>query len=212
MIGERRRGLVHDEQSCPRRECPRDLDELLLRQAEVGDRHTGVDVEINLREQISRGRAHRSALEPTGASRHPPHEEILGDAERREHRQLLVNDGDPRRLRLRGRVEVDFSSREHDPPRVAPHGTGQDVDQRALAGAVLTYERVNLTGADAERHAAQSKHPAEALVHARHLEQERPAGRVRHALDIGRRCHERGARNCAALTLVITSARVRSRP
>ena len=123
-----------------------------------------------------------------------------------------MNDGDPRALAGGDVAQLHRRPVDAHLTGVGRNRTGEDVDQRALAGAVLTHERVNLTGADAERHAAQSKHPAEALVHARHLEQERSAGRVRHALDIGRRRHERGARNCAAFALVITSARVRSRP
>jgi hypothetical protein len=46
---------------------------------------------------------------------------------------------------------------------VRPIDAGQDLDQRALAGAVLAADAADFTGADVERHVLERGNGAEAL-------------------------------------------------
>ena len=202
VLRERCRRLVHHEQPRAGAERSSDLDELLLRETELANGDSRIDVEPHGIEHRSRARVHRATIEPHALRRHAPHADVLGDAQRRERRELLVDDGDAGRLRFGRRIEVDLTTVEEDSTFVALHRAGEDVDHRALARAVLTDERVNLAGVNVEMHSAERVHAAVAFVHVLRREQRRG-----HALD-----HFGLIRNFAAFSFVIISARVKSLP
>src|SRR5947208_2675153 len=62
-----------------------------------------------------------------------------------------------------GRQLGDVAPVEHDPARIRPEPAGQLPDQRGLAGAVRTDERMGFALADAERHVVGGDERAERL-------------------------------------------------
>src|ERR1051326_6023142 len=96
--------------------------------------------------------------------------DVLGDGEMRAERELLVDVGDaasPRVDRGRGRVRRAVDRHRAG---VGAEKTGEDVEQRALAGAVLADERVHFAGTQAEVHAVEGDCRAETLREAAQLE------------------------------------------
>ena len=73
-------------------------------------------------------------------------------------------------------------------PAVGPDRTGEDLDERALAGAVGAHERVDLAGTNRQGRRSQGDHGAVRLRDVRRLEQE-VGGRDGHVLP-GVRCGE----------------------
>ena len=71
-------------------------------------------------------------------------EHVLGDGQIGEEARLLVHDCDPELAGLRGTVERDRLPVQQDLAGVRLVHTREDLDQRALAGAVLADERVDL--------------------------------------------------------------------
>src|ERR1041384_8188750 len=81
--------------------------------------------------------------------------DILGNGEMRSKAQLLLNDGDAIAMRLarlqgRNRLAVD-----EDLPAVGRQRPRQQVDQRALAGAILAEQSVNPAGRKLDRDVAE---------------------------------------------------------
>ena len=69
---------------------------------------------------------------------------VLGDGERRHEPEVLVHHADPGVERLARRGELDRLAVEADHALVGPVEPGEDVRERALAGAVLAEQRVHL--------------------------------------------------------------------
>ena len=96
-------------------------------------------------------------------------EHVLGDGQVREQARLLVDDRDPDRPCLRRATDLDRLAVEEDRPAVGLVDPGQDLDQGALAGAVLADEGVDLAGHQVERHVGQRLGGSEALRDATEL-------------------------------------------
>ena len=79
-----------------------------------------------------------------------PEQDVLGDRLRRDQREVLVDHPEPGRDRVARRAEGDGRPVEQDLAGVRPVEPGQDVHQRALAGAVLAEQRVDLARAQVE--------------------------------------------------------------
>ena len=85
------------------------------------------------------------------AGRQAAHQQVLADGQVGQQAQLLVDDADAGVARLhRGRA-ADVAAPDLVRAAVALDGAGEDLDQRALAGAVLAGEAVDLAGARARR-------------------------------------------------------------
>jgi hypothetical protein len=84
----------------------------------------------------------------------------------------LIDRADPRQLGLLGIVEVDRPPLQHDRPGIAPVGAVEDLDQGALAGAVLPDDGVDFARSDAQRRTVERDHAREGLLNAFH-DQER---------------------------------------
>ena len=69
---------------------------------------------------------------------------VLGHGERRDEPEVLVHHADPGVERVARRVELDRLAVEQDLALVRPVEPGEDVRERALAGAVLAEQRVHL--------------------------------------------------------------------
>ena len=71
----------------------------------------------------------------------------------RREAQLLLDHGDAEAARLARRQQRELAAVDADAALVGPQHAGQQVDQRALAGAVLAEQRVDAAGQDVDRHA-----------------------------------------------------------
>ena len=100
--------------------------------------------------------------EPPGGG--VPDEDVLGDGQVREQPRLLVDHGDAEGASLgRDRGSGPSAPSRRDGPAVRLMDAGQDLDQRALAGAVLADERVDLAGDEVERDVVERLGRGEAL-------------------------------------------------
>jgi hypothetical protein len=106
---------------------------------------------------------------------HPlaPEEDVLPHGEFGDEVELLVDDRDAGRLRDGGRRDVPGPAVQEDLAPVRVVGPAQDLDEGALAGAVLAHEREHLAAAQVERYVLQRVDARERLVDPLHLEQGR---------------------------------------
>src|SRR5205814_6108692 len=88
-------------------------------------------------------------------------EEVLRDGHPRHQRQLLKDGGDPERTRFVRAAELDLRPPDAERARVRPKNAAQDLDHRALAGAVFADERMHLAEVRAERGVQERAHAAE---------------------------------------------------
>ena len=141
-------------------------------------------------------------------------EEVLPHGERGHEVELLVDRGDPRAQRVDGPSKRNRRAVQLQLTRVGSVGAGDDLDERALAGAVLADQRVDLARADLEVRASQGMHAGEALLDTGQAEERRvhrpPAGR---GSRVGPRPHcavtRSSACSAAALSFVNRSQGIR---
>ena len=160
---QRRRRLVQDQELCVRAQRARDLDELLFRQAERGGFAVDVDPSRRRAPGASRARSRRAApVDPRPRpGRLQPECEILGDAEIREERGMLMNRGNAERPGG-GRCEhVDRPAVVGDRAGVRRQRARDDAHECRLAGAVFADERVDLAAAHLQRRVGQRAHAGE---------------------------------------------------
>ena len=163
--GQRSGRLVHHDHPRVRRQRLRDLDELLVGDRQPAREPVGVEPNAELLEHGGRLAPHPpvvDAAEPL--ERLYADEDVLGDGQVGEERRLLKDDRDPGRLRLLGVVEDRLLAVEHQPTGVGPVDAGEDLDERGLAGAVLSDEAVHLAGEELYVAVLESVNGAEALL------------------------------------------------
>jgi len=155
--------LVEDQDVGAPRERPGDLDPLPRPDRQVRREGVGVaEVEgEGLREPPDAVAARGGALEKRG--RRVEKSEIVGDGCGVDEKVVLRDEGDPFRPRLPGPSEPDLGAVAPDRPLVGRQEPCRDADQRALAGAVLAEEGVDLAGEDRQRGAVEGPRRAEAL-------------------------------------------------
>ena len=95
-----------------------------------------------------------------------PEEHVVDDVEVVAQREVLVDDLDAERVGVLRAVTVTGSPSKRISPVVEGVDPGDALDQRALAGAVVTHERGHAAGPDVEVDVVQHVHGAEALVDA----------------------------------------------
>ena len=97
--------------------------------------------------------------------------DVLGDAHARHRVELLVNEAEPAPLRFVGSADRHDGPVEANFAVVRRHCAGEDLDQRALAGAVLAHQRVRLARPQFERRVGQRDRAAKRLAQVRDGEQ-----------------------------------------
>ncbi len=168
---ECRGGLVHHEEAGVEGDGLGDLDDLLVGDGEAGGRAAGVDAHPEPGEEALGLGDHRGPVDAaTAGQRLAAHEDVLGDRQVGEERRLLVDDRDAGLLGVGGRGEVDGLAAQLEDPGVAAVDTGDDLDQRRLAGAVLADEGVDRTTVDPQAAGPQGHHRAERLRDVAQLE------------------------------------------
>jgi hypothetical protein len=95
---------------------------------------------------------------------------ILGDGQVWAKTELLVNRGDTEDIRQVRREFPPGSTPDMQLAAVRFMNPGNEVDQRALAGAVLTYQRVNLSWAHVQANTSQHDIASERLGQPRHTQ------------------------------------------
>ena len=162
--GERRGGLIEHQDSGVDREGTGDLDELLIGHRETADRRGHIEADAQLVEQRIRRSPHRTPVDrPESADRLVSEEHVLGNREVGEEARLLVDDRDAERTGLGGAVDVLRPAVEQDRATVGRIQSGEQLHERALAGAVLPDECMHLAGQDLEGHAIEGLCGSEAL-------------------------------------------------
>ena len=106
------------------------------------------------------------AAEEAAPRRLPAEQDVLGDRQVRAERQLLVDQRDAALARLVRRRRTVRLARQPHLALVGLQRPGKHVHQRALAGAVLADERVDLAGLERKRHAVERDGRPEALADA----------------------------------------------
>ena len=126
-------------------------------------------------EQVGGVVEHPPAVEEPAALGLVTDEDVLGDGERRQQRELLVDDRHAEALGSL-RVEAVQIDRLAPQPHLAArrrHGTGEDLEQRRLPGAVLSDDRLDATALDRQGDVVERGRRAEAFGDAAELEGER---------------------------------------
>ena len=95
------------------------------------------------------------------------YEDVLGNGEVGKQPRLLMHDGDAERTRVRRSVEQHRLAVEDHAARIGLVDPRQQLDYRALAGTVLSHERVDLAGQQIERDVRERLGSGEALGYTR---------------------------------------------
>jgi hypothetical protein len=182
---QRRGRLVHHHQLGVEGDGPGDRHHLLEGDVELAQRPGHVHPDPEALQQLVGLGVHAPAVEQAEAARLAAEEDVLGHGPERHQVDLLVDGADPARLGLLGRVEVDRLGVKGDGAGVAAVGTGQDLDQGRLAGAVLAHDGVDLAPPHHQRGLLQGADPGEGLADPLHAQEGLGGG---HGLSRRRRC------------------------
>ena len=186
LVGvEARRGFVEDQH--PRRDRRRtgDGDELLKGDRMCAQRGAGVDGQIELAEQFGGPAVHRAVVDPAPASRLAAQQNVLCHSQIGAEVDLLIDGADAGVLRLPRAAESLLDAVDGDAARVDVVDTGERLDQRGLAGAVLAHQRVDLAGQQPEVHAVER-------LDAREVDADVPHGTTGASERPWNRCSHRG--------------------
>src|SRR5215207_1881895 len=121
--------------------------------------------------QLAEDRAHDA-----GRPRLAAEIQVVGDVQRRRHRQRLIDGLDAVSASVDRRAHVDRLPVEADLALVGDHGAGEALDQRRLAGAVVADYGEDLARHQVEVRPCQRGHVPVALHQAAGLENRRHAG------------------------------------
>ena len=134
-----------------------DLDQLLVGHRQAADRRlTSNRTSSSSNSAFAWRRIAPQSTVRSAARRRVADEHVLGDGQVREQPRLLVDDGDARAPgRGPGRASTIGSPSSSTVPVSGLVDAGQDLDERALARAVLADQRVDLAGAQLERDVGQ---------------------------------------------------------
>ena len=163
--GERGGRLVHDQHARVERERLGDLHELLVGDREPADGLLGIELDAEAVHQL----LHRAVQLAAVDAAHRPervaaHHHVLRHRQVGEERRLLVDHRDARVAGIRGAVERDRLTVDQHVALVGPLYAGEHPHDRRLAGAVLTRERPDLSGAQRDRDVPRGAHRAVGLA------------------------------------------------
>ena len=165
---QRRSRLVHDKDARVQRQRFGDFDQLLLADAQFGDAIFGVEVDVEPAQQRSRGLHDAASVDDRpGDQRLAAEEDIVGRRQFGNEIQLLMNDRDAGAFRVLDAAKTRGQPSEPDRPFVFGVHAGENLHQRALAGAVFSHQRVHFAALQIEVDIAQRRHAGEGLGNAR---------------------------------------------
>ena len=128
----------------------------------------------------ARARVERPPIDEAEAARIGAAEkDVLGHAEARDDVQFLMDEAQAAPMRLVRAAERSRRAVDPDLAAVGRDRAGEDLDQRALAGAVLAHQRERLAGAEFERSVPQRRRAAIGLAQMADRKQAHGASRRR---------------------------------
>src|SRR6266508_5468630 len=165
LAGPERCGrLVEDQQAdVADRDRLRDLDELLLGHRQVADGAIGIDRDLEAVERLACTLASAAPRDKSTSARKPAEVDVLGDGQRGNERELLIEGRDSQVLRRVRVAQLDNLSAIQNLPGVRLIRARQTLRQRGLAAPVLADERVHLPNVKAERNAVERTNARERL-------------------------------------------------
>ena len=161
---QRRGRLVQNDDPCPGKQHPGDLDQLLQADRQVAEPRQRIDVDTESRELLTGLARHAPPLHQTeaiGGLHAEKH--VLGDRQIGRDAELLMDHGDAGCAGIADRPEPDFLAIQRKAAREFRVHAGDDFHQRALAGAVFADETVDLAGGKREVDPAKRLDAAEGL-------------------------------------------------
>ncbi len=186
LLRERGGGLVHDDELRLARNGPRNCYELPRGERQLLDQRRlkiCIAGQTNGFERTCRRARQRAPVEGAGEpacvrGQFGRERDIFRHTHVRQQRQILIHRFDARRERFeRGEPRMAHAF-DDEFAFVRRLRAGDDLDERALAAAVLAEQVIDLPALEREAHAAQRMHAGETLVHADHLQKRlRMAGR-----------------------------------
>ena len=162
-LGERRGGLVHDQQLGIERQGLGDLDHLPLRDRQRA--HDGVcrDADPEALQACQGVGVQACAVDKPALAGLAGQVDVFGHRQVRHEVQLLVNDRDARRLGLVRRIEVPHFALVGERAFVGRELAADHFHQRRLAGAVFAAHRVHLAAVQFQAHPFERGDREEAL-------------------------------------------------
>ncbi len=162
--GERRRRLVHDDDSGIEREGLGDLNQLLLGNGEPERYPVEVEPDAEPFEDRLGVCMHRLEVDAApGAQGLAPDEDVLDHREVGEERRLLVNHCDPGVASVGRAAQGDLDTVDEQLPAVGRVHSREDLHERRLARPVLADEGMNLARVEVDRDVVQGADRAESL-------------------------------------------------
>ena len=137
----------------------------------VAKRGADVDGEPEVAQENSRVAAHFAIAHQPESCGLPAQKQVFCNRKIGQEIDLLIDGGDTELHRLLGIARHDFHAIKHHRSGVALDNPGDCLDQRRLAGAVLTQQSVNLAGMQRQIHAIKNTLSQEALGQACDFEQ-----------------------------------------
>src|SRR5215212_5788529 len=152
---EGRGRLIQDEQPGPSHESLGNLDQLLIGEGKFARERFWIDDDAEISECRGGAGGDLRVVDPTIRGRQPAEVDIFGDGQMRAEAKFLMDGGDSALFGGPWRQVIDDGAIERDLAAVWLQHSSHEVDQRALAGAVLADEAVDLRPADLELDVSQ---------------------------------------------------------
>ena len=156
--GEHGRGLIQDQQTRSALETARDLDQLLLTDAEIAHRLRWIDVgQPHALQMLACLCFHVSEANKSSARGKFSQRQIFGHAQRLDQTEFLQHDAYAGVLRLLATARCIGDTVELHLTRIGARQARKNLRQRALAGTVLTGECDHFPGSDLKIDCAQHR-------------------------------------------------------
>jgi hypothetical protein len=166
VLGQRGGGFVENEDLRVLGERLDDLDELLLPHAERAHRRGRIEIDLETIQQRLRLAIHaRPVDEGSPAAWFAAEEDVFRHRHLLHERQFLINHREPGLLRVFDRFKACLDAIHLKAAFVAAMrmNAGEQLDERALARAVFTAQRVDFALAEVKRHILKRGDAGEAL-------------------------------------------------
>jgi hypothetical protein len=153
-LGQRSRGLIHDDDAGISSKGAGDLHQLLFRHGQTPNLGFDGNICANPAKQLGRLGA---SMRPTDSAMDlhwfQSQANVFGDGQVGKKRRLLVDAGDPQTVSIeRGQMAHRHAGQRHR-PAIRRVGPGDDLDERGFAGPILAKHSVDFAAVQVERDA-----------------------------------------------------------
>jgi len=169
--GQAGRGLVEDQHPGVHGQRLGDLHQLLLPETESSHGRGGIQLQAHGRQMNPGLRVMSALIDEAMPQAFTSEEDVVREIQIVGEVQLLVNEGDAEPLGRLHRRKFHRDALNVNAPGVRLLNAGQDLHQRALAGAILTDDRQHLASVDRHAHALERADARIRLGQSRGLQQ-----------------------------------------